>query len=67
MSPTLNFLNVAGAVHSSLLVVGDPVDCAATIPDVAVPLPEPVLALDAVPKSETSVQDVPSHDSVIAT
>jgi len=47
--------------------VNDPVYAAPTIPDVAVPLPEPALAPAAVPKSFTSVQVDPFQDSVFAT
>ena len=62
MSPILNCLIVAGAVHSSVKFPDGSVPEAITIAFV-VPAPESFADL-AVPKSATSVQDVPSQFSV---
>ena len=65
IEPSVKIAAVGGGKsHCSLLVVSDPVYCAAIIADVDVPLPEPALASDAFAKSFTSVHEVQSQDSV---
>ena len=66
MAPILNCLNVAGADHSSVCVRAGPPSVSPPEANPEVAVPAPLIFLFAVPRSATSVQEVPSQDSVLA-